>query len=115
MIKHINGMNRITVQANNSPPYISPGAQGSGILRYNTNSNEIEVYDGATWRQLSTNVTIGLDSETQMILDWSREKMLEDQRINELCEKYPGLAKARENFEMFKKLALSDPKEDIIG
>ena len=33
-------------------PYISPGAQSAGMLRYNTGTHKTEVYDGNGWQQL---------------------------------------------------------------
>ena len=38
------------------------------------------------------------------VMNWLYEKkMKEEEQLDALCEKYPGLAKARDNFEMFKK------------
>jgi hypothetical protein len=108
MIKNINGRNRIIINNYSSAPYISPGSQSSGMVRYNTSTNELEVYDGLSWKQLSSNIDIGLDAETEMILNWAKEKMLEEQRLDELCKKYPGLDKARTNFETFRRLAESE-------
>jgi hypothetical protein len=104
MIKNILGKNNVMVSYQSNTPYISPGAQGAGMVRYNTNTNEMEVYDGVVWKSICTSVEVGLSGETEMLLQWAREKMLEDQRIEELCKKHPGLAKARDNYEMFKKL-----------
>jgi hypothetical protein len=104
MIKNILGKNNVIVNYQSNTPYISPGAQGAGMVRYNTNTNEMEVYDGVVWKSISTSVEVGLSGETEMLLQWAREKMLEDQRVEELCKKHPGLAKARDNYEMFKRL-----------
>jgi hypothetical protein len=104
MIKNILAKNYVTVNRQVHQPYISPGSQSAGMVRFNINSSELEVYDGIAWRPITSDVEIGLGSEVEMILDWAREKMLEDQRIDELCEKHPGLAKARDNYEMFKRL-----------
>jgi hypothetical protein len=106
MIKGITPSRYITVSGGSpSNPYISPGAVGSGMMRYNGNMNCIEVNDGNMWKQLeSTYATVELTGEAQSILDWAKKKMYEEQQLDELCEKYPGLGKARDNFETFKRL-----------
>lgn len=111
MINSILGKGNVVVSHSSSKPYISPGAQSAGMVRYSPNSQNLEVYDGVAWLQLSTHVEIGLTSETEMLLDWAREKMLEEQRIDELCKQHPGLAKARDNYEMFKRLVDTEFKE----
>jgi hypothetical protein len=92
-----------------SNPYISPGAVGAGMVRYNSNMNCMEVNDGNMWKQLGVNyANVELTGEAQSILDWAKKKMAEENRIDELCEKYPGLRKARDNYEVFLKLIQSE-------
>jgi hypothetical protein len=106
MIKGITPSQYITVSGGSpSNPYISPGAVGSGMMRYNGNMNCIEVNDGNMWKQLeSSYATVELTVEAQAILNWAKKKMQEEQQLDELCEKYPGLGKARDNFKTFKRL-----------
>ena len=110
MIKGITGGRYITVIGGSSTdPYISPGAMGAGMVRYNSNMNCMEFNDGNSWKQLGMNYTnIELTGEAQAILDWGRKKMAEEKQIDDLCEKYPGLRKARDNYEVFLKLVQSE-------
>lgn len=110
MIKGLTGGHYITVSNGQATdPYISPGAVGAGMVRYNTNMNCMEVNDGNVWRSLGMNyASVELTGEAQAILDWAKQKMTEEKKINELCEKYPGLGKARDNYEVFLKLVQSD-------
>jgi hypothetical protein len=39
--------------------------------------------------------------------------MQEEQQLEEKCKQYPGLAKARDNFEMFKKLVDTDHSGEV--
>jgi len=109
MIKGITPSRYIMVSGGSpSNPFISPGAVGAGMMRYNGNMNCIEVNDGNMWKQLeSTYATVELTGEAQSILDWAKKKMYEEQQLDELCKKYPGLGKARDNFETFKRLVNS--------
>lgn len=110
MIKGISGGKYITVTGgSSSDPYISPGAVGAGMVRYNTNMNCIEVNDGNMWKQMGMSyASIELTPEAQELLDWARKKRLEEMQLDELCKKYPGLGKARDNFETFKQLVLTE-------
>lgn len=109
MIKNINGSRYINITgAYYSDPYISPGSVGAGMLRWNPNMNCMEVSDGSVWKQITTtNPTVELTQEAQNILDWAKQKMEEESRIDGLCEKYPGLGKARDNYETFLRMVES--------
>jgi len=52
MIKSITSSSPYITVTGGSPmtPYFSPGAQGAGQMRFNTSSNNIEVWDGVTWK-----------------------------------------------------------------
>ena len=110
MIKGINGGMYINVTgAYFTDPYISPGSVGAGMVRWNPNMNCMEVSDGSSWKQFTTSIpTIELTPEAQNILDWAKKKMEEEKRIDELCQKYPGLDKARSNYETFLRMVESE-------
>lgn len=110
MLKGLTGGQYITVSGGHPHnPYISPGTVGAGMLRYNPNMNCMEVNDGNMWKQLDMNfATVELTGEAVSILDWAKKKMAEEKRIDELCEKYPGLRKARDNYELFLNLVQAE-------
>lgn len=110
MIKGLTGGQYISVIGGDvSNPYISPGAVGAGMMRYNPNMNCMEVNDGNSWRQLGMNyASVDLTGEAVALLDWAKKKKAEEDKIDELCKKYPGLGKARDNYEVFLKLVQSE-------
>ena len=83
--------------------YISGGNPGStyignfngtgvGNMRYNPNSQNIEVYDGSTWIILSAHhATINLSDETISLLEWARKKRNEEFEIKQLAETNPAI------------------------
>jgi len=86
-------------------PYISPGAQGAGQVRYNTNSNNMEVWDGVVWKEISNNYTsVGLSSEAEALLDWARVKRDEDLKLKSLVEAHPGLRDLKEKLDILVAL-----------
>ena len=81
-----------------SGPYISPGAVGSGMVRWNSNTNEFQINDGNSWQNFpAAYPSIGLNSQAEEILDWASEKMREEQEMKRLAENHPAVAMALEN------------------
>jgi len=86
-------------------PHVPPNSSNpmTGMLRVNGTS--LEVFTGSSWQYVSTNyASIELDSNTQSVVSWAMKKMAEEQKIAELCKKYPALEKAHNNYEMIKAL-----------
>lgn len=113
MIKGITGGRYITVSGGSPPTtYISPGAVGSGMMRYNGNMNCIEINDGSMWKQLdSSYAQIQLDPEAESILNWAKQERdrqrLREKRIQEnpaLKKAYEAILRAEENYEMLDKI-----------
>ena len=67
----------------------------AGMVRYNGNSNNFEVYDGSSWMVIQSSYPqIELDNSTQTIIDWAREKMNEETKWKHLAAVNPTLADA---------------------
>ena len=91
----IPGPGLVTTGGSSMQPYISPGSQSAGILRYNTNLKNIEVYDGVSWLALSSSHTqISLDGPTQEAVQWARRRMEQEKRLEELAKTHPSVADA---------------------
>lgn len=96
--------------------YFSPGAQGAGQMRYNTNSNNIEVWDGVTWKELGTSyASVDLNYEAQELLKWAREarnkEMVRESRIKQnpaLRKAYEAIQRAEANFDILDKIVGDD-------
>ena len=68
----------------------SNNAPGVGNMRYNPNSQNIEVYDGSTWIILSAHHTnINLSDEAVSLLEWARKKRNEELDIERLAQTNP--------------------------
>lgn len=84
-------------------PYVNP-RPGAGVVRYNTENQCLEAYDGVAWVNLTNRISVDLDEGTKYLLSWVERKQAEDQEIERLCAQYPNLAEARREFEILKKL-----------
>ena len=94
MIKSIHSNSPfITVSGGNpGSTYIGnySNAPGVGNMRYNPNSQNIEVYDGSTWIILSAHhTTINLSDEAVSLLEWARKKRNEELDIERLAQTNP--------------------------
>jgi hypothetical protein len=111
MIKGINSSSRhIMVSGGSAPtPYISPGASGAGMVRWNPNMNQMEVNDGNSWISIAMNyATVELTPDTEMLLEWARKKRDEEQRWYELASSSEAVRIALEHLEQAKtKLELT--------
>jgi hypothetical protein len=116
MIKNITPIGRyITVSGGNANAYVNgySGLQGVGNMRYNTSTQNIEVFDGNNWMQLSmSSPTVGLNSEAESLLDWARKKRDEElawQSLANDCEAVKialtNLEKAKQQLDITAKLA----------
>lgn len=118
MIKNISTTGRyMQVQGGSSSgPYISPGAQSAGMMRLNTSTSNIEVYDGSSWREYSgAYSTVGLTPEAESLLDWARDEkyrqMKRDAMIRDnpaLQKAYEAIKRAEENFDILSKFVEND-------
>jgi hypothetical protein len=102
MIKGINSSSRYVTVSGGSPGgvYISPGSVGAGMMRYNGNTNCIEVNDGNSWLTMSANyASIELTPETEMLLEWARKKRDEELELKMLSENHPAIKAAMEAVE----------------
>jgi hypothetical protein len=91
-------------------PPMSPGAQSAGMLRWNTSSNSIEVYNGVAWFSVDTTTDVFLSPIAQQAMDWSIKKMEEDLRLQSLMDRHPGLKELNDKFEMMKVLCQEEEK-----
>jgi urocanate hydratase len=68
------------------------GAQGVGNMRYNTTTQNIEIYDGTSWMQMQTGyATVQLTSEAESLLDWARQKRNQELELDRLVETNPAI------------------------
>ena len=90
-------------------PYISPGTVGAGHVRWNSNTSEMEVNDGVTWRSLcANNTSISLTNDAQDALSWALKKMQEEREFKERMQRHPGLRDTWEKFKIMEALCQED-------
>ena len=106
MIKNITPIGRyITVSGGNSSTYVNgySGAQGVGNMRFNTSTQNMEVFDGSSWITLNMDhASIGLNGDAESLLDWAREKRNEEMKWYSLASSNEAVRIALEQLEQAK-------------
>lgn len=92
-------------------PYIVDDANdpSNGAVRYR--GNHLEVYDSMNKRwvmHMGSSVVLTLSPRIESVVIWAEQKMEEEQRERELCEKYPALQIAKNNYETVKALVQNE-------
>jgi hypothetical protein len=116
MIKNIHPRGRyMQVIGGSASTYINGygGAQGVGNLRYNTNNQQLEVYDGNSWTLLNMpDATVGLNEDAEMLLDWARKKKHEEEVSLSLPSDHPAVKLAKDNINRAKQ-ALKEAEDQL--
>jgi hypothetical protein len=115
MIKQVHsGWGINVINNHNSYPYISPGSNGAGMVRWNSNSNCFEVNDGAVWMKLQmSDPTIELSPNSQAAIEWAQAQMFKERMREERIKNNPALQKA---YDAIKRAEANyDILDKIIG
>jgi hypothetical protein len=63
-----------------------------GDVRFNTNMQKLEVYDGQMWVEMNTShASVGLTPDAESALDWALKKMREDLELEHLAKTNPTI------------------------
>ena len=95
MIKNISGGGKyLIVSSGSSSTYVNgySNAQGVGNMRYNTSTQNIEIYDGSVWITMNSGyATVTLSTEAEQLLDWARKKRDEEMSLELLAMNNPTI------------------------
>ena len=107
MIKNITPIGRyITVSGGNSNTYVNgySGAQGVGNMRFNTSTQNMEVFDGNSWITLNMDyASVGLNNDAESLLDWARKKRDEELTWQNLAATSEAVKIALDNLEQARQ------------
>lgn len=113
MIRTINAGAGIRISNGHaSTTYVNMSNPSAGLVRYNGNSNNLEVYDGSSWMTLNgAYPIIELDGDVLGIINWAKEKMNKEAKLLELAQQNKTVAdalavveKAQEQLDIITKL-----------
>jgi hypothetical protein len=71
----------------------SSGYMNVGDVRYNTNMQRLEVYDGNMWVEINTShASVGLTPDAEIALDWAIRKRNEEMMLEIKAKDNPAIA-----------------------
>ena len=66
-----------------------------GDVRFNINSQQLELYTGQTWQSINmATPTVGLNDVAETAIDWVLKKMEQEKEAKRMAEQYPAVADA---------------------
>ncbi len=101
MIKGIaSGEHVIVTGSSGFMPYVNMSNPSAGMLRYNGNSQTLEVYDGLSWLGISADYpSIHLSESARAAINWVMRKMAEEAELEKLAHDHPAIKAAYENLK----------------
>lgn len=110
MIKNITGGQYINVMGGSSSyPYVNMSNPSVGMIRYNGNNQNFEVYDGSSWMTLSGNyTTVDLNDDAKELIEWARAKRAEENYYKQKYKDNPAIQ------DLLKQREDIDSKIDMI-
>jgi len=85
-------------------PYINMSNPSAGMVRFHSNTQSLEIYDGTNWQVWNTSVAnISLTSDAVSAIMWARDKMTEEASLKKLAEDHPAIQIALSNLEKAKQ------------
>lgn len=90
----------------------------SGLMTWDNNSKCVRItevnspnsYNNTPQQLIMTMPTIQLAPEVEAVLNWARTKMYEDQKVQALVAKHPGLKDTKEKYEIMLALVQQEEK-----
>lgn len=97
--------------SNGSLPYIGNNGYASnapaGHVWWDTTTQCLKVSDGSNGIPIQPQSTIGLSPMADEAIEWAQRKMQEEQELEELMKKHPGLKDAKQQFDVMLALVKS--------
>ena len=88
----------------NNDPYFSMSAPSAGMLRFNGDNRNFEVYDGSSWRTMyGTSASVSMSPDAEQAISWAILKMSEEKDWKELAETNQAVKIALENLEQARQ------------
>ena len=87
-------------------PYINMNAPSSGMVRYNGNTKNLEVFDGSSnvWLQMyGQNADIQLSPQVQAVVNWANQRMADELEWEKLAKTNDAVKIALENMKKAKQ------------
>jgi hypothetical protein len=93
----------IPVHVNLKTPYTCNGTERGAEGEVRAVNGQIQVYNGSMFEPIRTTAWVD-DIDLKTVVDWAKQKMEQELREQQMAEQFPAFAKAKENYEMIRRL-----------
>ena len=93
----------------NNDPYFSMSAPSAGMLRFNGDTRNMEVYDGSSWRPMTgTSASVSMNLDAEKAIEWALKRIEQEKQWYELASNNEAVRIALDQLEQAKtKLELT--------
>ena len=93
----------------NNDPYFSMSAPSAGMLRFNGDTRNMEVYDGSSWRPMTgTSASVSMNPDAEKAIEWALKRIEQEKQWYELASNNEAVRIALDQLEQAKtKLELT--------
>jgi flagellar hook-basal body complex protein FliE len=99
--------------------YVGPNGPAAGMVRFNTNTQSLEAFDGSVWIRIANDQNISLTSDAVDAIRWACEKLHQEEQLKKLAKQHPGVAdamqelkRASEQLEIMVQLVNQDKNDN---
>lgn len=97
MINNLTSSSPNLLTSSYSAPHIGNNGQSAGNMRFNTSTQQMEVFDGMAWINISTNANLSLSYSFEETIRWAQDKMMEEAKLEKLALENTAVKIALEN------------------
>jgi len=97
MINNLTSSSPNLLTSSYTAPYIGNTGQSAGNVRFNTMTQQMEVFDGSIWINISMNANLSLSYGAEETIRWAQDKMMEEAKIEKLALENAAVKIALEN------------------
>ena len=84
-------------------PYFNMSAPSAGMLRFNGDIRQMEVYDGSGWRTMGgTSASVSMNPDAEKAIDWALKHMAKEKEWYELASNNEAVRIALDQLEQAK-------------
>ena len=70
-------------------------------------NGQLKVFDGGVWNDIRTTAFVD-DLDLKTVVEWAKQKMEQELIEQRLAEQFPAFAKAKEKYELIKRLTINE-------
>jgi hypothetical protein len=93
----------IPVHVNHQIPFTSNGAERGIVGEVRAINGQLQVYNGSHFIPIHTSAFVDT-IELGTVVEWAKQKMEQELRETALAERFPAFARAKENYDIIKRL-----------